>query len=167
MGEQRTTIQVTKDTLSRLRKKKKGTETYESVIRRNLRSGGNPGTLTQTMAFPKEPGYKIPSLKKVREKDEIEISGKVTQVVISYPPGCNSLVDVRVLYEEPKGEIRRVIPSRKDRWIAKDDTTVSYGMKYPVKADGNIVVEWRNTDDENDHNVAGEVVIKGEEMGVV
>lgn len=150
-----TTIQVKEQTRDML--KQMGAGTYDEAIRK---AADPKFGRVDIMTFPREPGYKIPSLKKVREKDMIKFDGVVTKVTMSFPSGANSLVDVRVLYKPREGGTEYVVPTGEDRWIAKDDTTVSYSVGYKVEMGGEIEVQWRNTDSDYDHNVAVEVVIK-------
>lgn len=150
-----TTIQVKDETRDML--KQMGAGTYDEAIRKMAIPRFEK---TEIMTFPEEPGYKIPPQKRAREKDTIRFNGMVTQVTISFPPGCNSLVDVKVLYKPRVGDIEYLLPSEENRWIAKDDTTVTYSVRHRVEKRGEIVVQWRNTDDSYGHNVGVEVVIK-------
>lgn len=83
------------------------------------------------------------------------ITGTIKSVTMSFPPGCNNLVDVAFGHSSEK-----VCPY--SDFIALDDASPTYtGMNEPVKMDERLWCEIRNGDDTYPHNISILVVIVG------
>lgn len=54
--------------------------------------------------------------------------GVITKMEITFPPGCHSLVKVKLL----KGKLFGLLPTNPDEWLTGDGQTVSYVTFLPV-----------------------------------
>jgi len=106
---------------------------------------------TEVLPFPEDPTYSVPSATQTTEKRRANVS-KVTRVIVHWPAGTESLVDVRVEFEKTP-----LVPMYSSQWIAKDDTTIAYTVNKAVKASGDLRVTWRNRDMYNSHKVPVDV----------
>lgn len=77
----------------------------------------------------------------------------VDSVLMLFPAGCHNLVEVNLRYIPEKGKSIDVCPSVEDSFIALDDVAALFHPNTPVKAPGNLRVEWWNYDTLNSHEV--------------
>jgi len=140
-----TTIQIGKDVAGAL-KTISGGGTYDEAVRKLLLTSYRPAA---SIPFKKT----VPSLEIESEEHRIPHDGIVTRVVMHFPPGCSSLVDVRLLYIED-GKEYYVVPSIEDKFIALDAATPVYEPKFPVKQGKILKVEWYNYDDTYEHTIS-------------
>jgi hypothetical protein len=90
------------------------------------------------------------------EVDKIcPISGKIKSVTMSFPPGCNNLVEVAFGHSAQK-----VCPSTE--YIALDSATPTFdGIEEPVEEKERLWVEILNGDNTYPHTISVLVVITG------
>lgn len=101
----------------------------------------------------------VAALTKEEEKHSAGFDGVITNAYLHFPPGPNTLVDVRIVVEGRGGE-RYVVPSLADRFIALDNVTLPVNdINFPVEATDTIRVEWWNYDGANPHRVPVEVMV--------
>ena len=96
----------------------------------------------------------------------VPFSGIIENVIMGFPAGCHQLVEVDLLYLPAGGGRKRIIPTIENTFIALDDFTVLFRPGYPLKAPGNLRVEWWNYDSLNTHNVPVIVTISPTRLGV-
>ena len=127
---------------------------------------GAPGTIEQLIYLmaelvPEVIGYSqiIPFQKSIAtayqdEQDrQVRIDGIIREVIMAFPAGCHQLVKVRLIYFPSGGSRIFVAPTIDDSFIFLDDFTAVFSPRYPVKAPGNLRVEWWNYDSLNVHSV--------------
>jgi len=83
----------------------------------------------------------------------IPFNGIIGEVIMGFPAGCHQLLEVDLLYFPAGGGRKCIIPTIPDTFIALDDFTVLFRPRYPIKAPGNLRVEWWNYDSQNTHTV--------------
>lgn len=72
-------------------------------------------------------------------------SGKLTGGFMHFPPGCNAVVQVRLLVSSPTaGQERQIIPIQ-DEYIALDDSQWEFELDEIVLKGDDILVDIRNT----------------------
>lgn len=89
-------------------------------------------------------------------KDEVLVDGVIEEVLMHFPDGCDSLVDIAVDYE---GE--RVIPEDRGKYIALNDATPVFKSNTPVLMGKEVWVTVNNYDDTFPHTVTVVVTVKG------
>lgn len=71
--------------------------------------------------------------------------GRLTGGFMHFPPGCNAVVQVRVLISSPSlGGIRQVTPIQ-DQYVALDDANWEFTLDEEILKDDQILVDMRNT----------------------
>jgi len=98
----------------------------------------------------------VAALTQEEESKSVPATGIVKQIVVHFPPGCNSLVEVKVFHGS-----KQILPEKGG--IALDDATVPFGANEPVKVGDIIKVVWINHDDTYEHTIS--VVVYIEETG--
>jgi len=96
----------------------------------------------------------------------VPFNGIIENVIMGFPAGCHQLVEVDLLYLPKGGGKKYIIPTIEDTYIALDDFTVLFRPGYPIKAPGNLRVEWWNYDSLNAHTVPVIVTISPTRLGV-
>lgn len=87
------------------------------------------------------------------------LTGKIKSVTMSFPPGCNNLVDVACGRGADK-----ICPY--NDYIALDDANPTYSdINEPVKMDERLWCEIRNTDDTYPHMITVAMIIVGKYGG--
>jgi len=74
------------------------------------------------------------------------ITGTIKQVTMHFPPGCNSLVEVKVYHGS-----KQIVPEMGG--IALDNATPTFIVEEPVKQGDAIKVFWINHDDTYEHTI--------------
>lgn len=104
----------------------------------------------------------VASLEKTSEKHRVPFKGKISTVEIHFPPGCESLVDVRLLHY-CGGSKKCVVPSVEDKYIALDDDTFKIvDRNFPAQEGDTLVVEYLNYDGGYPHTISVDVSIEVE-----
>ena len=83
----------------------------------------------------------------------VPFDGIIRDVLIAFPAGCQQLVEVRLMYLPRGGGRKYIVPTIEDSFIALDDFTALFQPRFPIKAPGNLRVEWWNYDSLNVHTV--------------
>jgi len=83
----------------------------------------------------------------------VPFDGIIRDVLIAFPSGCQQLVEVRLMYLPRGGGRKYIVPTIEDSFIALDDFTALFQPRFPIKAPGNLRVEWWNYDSLNTHSV--------------
>lgn len=83
---------------------------------------------------------------------EIRKDGWLTDGFMHFPPGCNSLVQVRMMLETGGRRIE-VTPVR-NQFIALDDANYAYPIDIEVRKRDAIIVEINNYDSVNSHQIS-------------
>jgi len=102
--------------------------------------------------------YNLPSGKRVTMTEYAPFAGYIKEVKITWPEGCDSLVDVRVGHG--RGQIVPY-PIEEEGWLALNDTTETYRPNEPVAANEHIWVEMGNGDEKNAHKITVTVTLEG------
>jgi len=89
----------------------------------------------------------VQPLTKEYEVKTLEEYGTIKQITVHFPPGCNSLVEVKVFHGT-----RQVLPDKDG--IALDDATPTFTIERDVNLGDPIRVEWINHDDTYEHTVS-------------
>jgi hypothetical protein len=87
-------------------------------------------------------------------QDVVPFKGKITQITVHFPNGCNALVQVAVSW---KGN--QILPI--SGFIALNDTTPQFSANTPVQNDDLLTVQINNGDAGNAHTIT--VIISIEE----
>lgn len=129
-------------------------------------SFGAPGSTSQMINVMLEntagalgSGDTIPFKKTVPAKTQDELDRNVVRdsivdsVLMLFPAGCHNLVEVSLVYHPQKGKKQYVVPSVENSFIALDDVPALFHPNTPLKAPGNLRVEWWNYDTLNSHEV--------------
>ena len=102
--------------------------------------------------------YTVPASTRVVLETDAPSTGYITHATFHFPPGCLSLVSVRVLLERepvwPVGET----------YVALDDATPTYAFIYPgqkVKKYDYLTCELVNNDTVNSHTVSVILILQG------
>lgn len=109
--------------------------------------------------------YIIPFSKAVAKLSEetvarvVPYDGKITQVSIHFPSGCNSLVEVRLYLVNLGGNVEYIVPSKDEEYIALDDVTQPFNINYPIKKDSTLKVDIINHDSVYSHTITAIVVL--------
>lgn len=107
--------------------------------------------ITKQISFTEE----VEALKGVLLTETCPITGRIKSVIMSFPDGCNMLVDVAFGHGSEK-----TCPY--NDYIALDDATPVYtGINEPVKMNEKLWCEIRNTDGQYSHRISVLVVIVG------
>lgn len=105
-------------------------------------------------------GRSIPLYAKVEPLDIVEVSedapigGKIKQVTISWPDGC----DFKVLVAFGHSDLW-VVPGFTDHYERNNDTSVTYPLNEPVYEGEELWLRIANGDDTNPHEISATVVI--------
>jgi len=89
----------------------------------------------------------------IRVTRSFHLPGKITQVMFHFPPGCNALVDVRLLKDE-----RPFYPAQ--GYLALDNATPVHYTDADYYANEPLTVEVLNRDGINPHTPSITVVIR-------
>ena len=100
------------------------------------------------------------------QERQVPFSGIIENVIMGFPAGCHQLVEVDLLYLPAGGGRKRIIPTIENTFIALDDFTVLFRPGYPIKAPGQLRVEWWNYDSLNVHTVPVIATITPTRLGV-
>ena len=114
--------------------------------------------ITRQINFQEE----VQPLKGVILSEKCPLTGTIKSVTMSWPPGCNNLVDVAFGHAS-----QRVCPY--SGYIALDDASPTFtDINELVKMDERLWCEIRNADDTYPHTISVLVVIVGKfgDMGV-
>ena len=113
--------------------------------------------LSQIMSFSRS----IPSLVEDFQEFGVKKSGRMTQVVMHFPPGPQFLVDVRIGVK-PRGSngIIWIVPSEDESFIRDDDAVKPFSVEAVVSAGDVVRVEWKNFDGANAHEVPVDATIQ-------
>ena len=98
----------------------------------------------------------VPLLQGSRLIQRSPSGGYIREVTIHWPPGCLTLVDVRVLHHT-------VQFCPEVGFLALDNATPAYAFYERVELDEEIIVEIQNTDDTNAHTITVTVNIEKDE----
>jgi hypothetical protein len=90
----------------------------------------------------------------------ISEEGIITGITMHFPPGCNSLVEARILYDS---EV--ICPSSGD-YIALDDASPTFVTRIPAKKGKVAKMELINHDDTYSHTISTIISIVPPIMGV-
>jgi len=104
----------------------------------------------------------VASLQEAYQVWRIPFDGYITQIVASFPDGCNSLVYSRLIYIAPdSGTYRYIIPSKEGEYLHLNDSTPEFDLQkgVPVQKDGTLRVEWQNYDGSFSHTVAWSIQV--------
>lgn len=95
----------------------------------------------------------VPLLQGVRVTKSFRLGGKITQIMFHFPPGCNSLVHVKLLknYEN-------FVPIQGD--LALDDFTPLFAVNVNYDEYEPLSLEIENRDSGNPHTIECDVVIQ-------
>ena len=80
---------------------------------------------------------------------KLNIDGRITQIIIHFPAGCNGLVEVRVGVNEHE----------LTDWIALDDTTQPFNANFFVKRGDRLWAEIKNYDSTYSHRIGVVVTV--------
>lgn len=89
----------------------------------------------------------VPLLDEVKDIHYSPCDGIIDTFIISFPPGCNALVEVKMFHEKD-----HIFPE-KPKSIFLDDITLPFAIKRPVKKKDILTVIWINHDGTNPHTV--------------
>ena len=84
------------------------------------------------------------------EEEEIKYSpftGTIKQVIMHFPPGANSLVEVKVYHGS-----KQIVPEKGG--VALDNATPTFMIEEPVREGDAIKVVWINHDDTYEHTIS-------------
>lgn len=105
--------------------------------------------------------YTVPASRYIRLTDTCEVTGRITQLLMHFPDGCNGYVLVAFGLQGRTG-IKWVCPSTRDSWIALNNASPLWDMEVDGVVEGDLLwVEIYNYDAANDHTVSCVVTIKG------
>lgn len=90
------------------------------------------------------------------DRQKCPLTGRITQILLHFPAGCNALVRTKVLHNGLS-----ILPT--DDWIALDDTTPIYPMNWPVNITDYLDVVIENTDAVFAHTLTITITITGVE----
>ena len=100
------------------------------------------------------------------QERQVPFSGIIENVIMGFPAGCHQLLEVDLLYLPAGGGRKCIIPTIENTFIALDDFTVLFRPGYPIKAPGQLRVEWWNYDSLNVHTVPVIATITPTRLGV-
>jgi len=83
---------------------------------------------------------------------EMDRDSRLTEGFMHFPPGCNSLVEMRVLIGSGSAK-KQVTPINND-FIALDDATYHFVLEQKLARKEKVFVEISNYDEDNDHAVS-------------
>ena len=86
------------------------------------------------------------------------LTGRITQLLLHWPAGCNALVDIAFGHGDTW-----VLPSAVDTFIALDAATPIFNISEPVSKGQELWIVARNGDAINPHTVSVSAVILGVE----
>jgi len=96
--------------------------------------------------------YNCPASTGVVLRQEIRKDGWLTNGFMHFPPGCNALVQVRMMLET--GGRRIEVTPVEHQFIALDEANYAYPIDIEVKMKDAIIVEVNNYDSTNDHQIS-------------
>lgn len=96
--------------------------------------------------------YDCPASTGVVLRWEIRKDGWLTDGFMHFPPGCNALVQVRMMLET--GGRRIEVTPIQNQFIALDDANYAYPIDIEVKMRDAVVVEINNYDAVNPHQIS-------------
>jgi hypothetical protein len=96
----------------------------------------------------------VPALQGYTLQDVVPVTGKITQITVHFPNGCNALVNVAVFWKNTQ-----ILPIA--GFLALNDTTPQFFVNTPVQKNDPLIVQINNGDAANAHTVS--VVISVEE----
>ena len=96
----------------------------------------------------------------------VPFNGIIESVIMGFPAGCHQLLEANLLYLPAGGGRKSIVPTIEDTFIALDDFTVLFRPSYPIRAPGNLRVEWWNYDSLNVHTVPVIITISPTRLGV-
>ena len=96
--------------------------------------------------------YDCPKSTGVVLRQEIRKDGWLTDGFMHFPPGCNALVQVRMMLET--GGRRLEVTPIQNQFIALDDANYVYPIDIEVKMRDAIIVEVNNYDSVNAHQIS-------------
>lgn len=101
----------------------------------------------------------IPPATADAQKRRIPFPVFIVAVFISFPPGTNQLVDVR-LTASVRGTLDYIIPSHDNSFISLDSSLIPYlNLRIPMQEGTELQAEWFNYDGVNPHTVPISIVI--------
>jgi len=86
--------------------------------------------------------------------------GVIKEIIVHFPPGCNSLVEVKVFHGTTQ-----ILPEKGG--IALDDATQGFIIEREVRSGDPIRVEWINHDDTYEHTISVIVNILRKPLAVI
>jgi hypothetical protein len=92
----------------------------------------------------------------VRVSEVSPLTGKITQIVPHWPPGCNALVEIAFGHKDTW-----VMPSLVDTFLALDNATPVFVSNEPIEKGEELWMIVRNGDGANPHTVSVAVTIIG------
>ena len=111
--------------------------------------------LTQQVTFTQT----LQPLEGVELTEPCPLTGRIKSITMSFPPGCNQLVDVAFGHGSKK-----ICPY--NDYIALDDASPTFtDINEPVTMNGRLWCEMRNTDNTYPHTIIVMVVIVGKYGG--
>lgn len=99
----------------------------------------------------------VPLLQGARLIQRSPSGGYIKEVTIHWPPGCLTLVDVRVLH----GTVQ-FCPEV--GYLALDNATPTFFFNERIETDEELIVEIQNADDTNAHTITAIINIEKDEM---
>lgn len=111
-----------------------------------------PGVPTKGRSIPLY--AKVDPLDIVEASEDAPIAGKIKQVSISWPDGCDFIVLVAFGHSD-----QWVVPGFTDHYERNNDTTVTYPLDEPVYEGEKLWLRIGNGDGGNPHEISATVVI--------
>lgn len=97
---------------------------------------------------------KVESLDIAEVTDDAPIAGKIKEVIISWPDGCDFNVLVAFGHSD-----QWIVPGFTDHYERNNDTSVTYPLNEPVYEGEELWLRICNGDDTNPHEISATVVI--------
>lgn len=88
----------------------------------------------------------VPALQGMTLQDQVPMHGRITQITVHFPNGCNALVDVAVSHKSSQ-----VLPV--SGFIALNDTTTQFPLDTKVQQGDDLTVQINNGDAANPHAI--------------
>jgi len=96
--------------------------------------------------------YSIAASTSIELSYEMDHDARLTEGFMHFPPGCNSLVEMRVLVGS--GSARKQVTPINNDFIALDDATYHFVLDQKLERKEKVFVEISNYDQDNAHAVS-------------
>jgi len=100
----------------------------------------------------------VQPLKGTRAKKPSPLTGRITQLVLHFPDGCNALVDVAIGHKDTW-----VCPNEIDTFVALNDATPVLTVNEPIEKGEEIWMIIRNADGREQHAITVTATVIGVE----